>query len=291
MNYFRVDEQGVDGARRQARRRAAISTPPRSGRPARNSRELAAGHPEPRPSPRRCSPAATRARQDGLQRPRRPVTVVGVIEHMHGSWVELGQGGPRRAGAGDSTTAAAPVYMVRTKPGQRDAVMRTRRSPQQVDNGRVIVPRAPAGVLSRRSYLADDRDMAIYLIVVIALLLGDHRARHFRPRDLQRQHAHQQIGTRRAVGARRATSSATSWSRTGWSRRSACWRAACWRSAVGYWLATKFELPRLSSIIWSSASLGLWVVGPARRLAAGAARGRQCPRPWRRGPCEVPRPR
>jgi len=46
---------------------------------------------------------------------------------------------------------------------------------------------------------ADDRAMAVYLGVVIALLPGHCSARHLRAGGVQRQHAHQQIGTRRAV--------------------------------------------------------------------------------------------
>ena len=80
-----VDEQGVAAlgitlsrAARSKRMRSCRPRRPSSSRRRRSSRK---------PSRRRCSRRSQSARQDFYDGLSNPVTIVGVIEHMHGAWV------------------------------------------------------------------------------------------------------------------------------------------------------------------------------------------------------------
>ena len=78
------------------------------------------------------------------------MTIVGIIDHMHGSWPGWDKVG---------NVALFPViadeqqarYMVRARPGQRDAVMQqAEEALGKVDNGRVILRVALARVRRAR---------------------------------------------------------------------------------------------------------------------------------------------
>ncbi len=124
---------------------------------------------------------------DGLGQPAR---VVGIVEHMHGSWPSWDK---------VDHTAFHPVvadeqqvrYLVRARPGQRDEVMKLAEERLgAIDNGRIVSKVRSLEYVAASTY-ADDRAMAVYLGVVIVLLLGDRDTRHLRPGRVQRQHAHQ----------------------------------------------------------------------------------------------------
>ena len=72
----------------------------------------------------------------------------------------------------------------------------------KVDNGRVILRARSLEYIAASTY-ADDRAMAVYLAVVIALLLGIAALGIFGLAAFNVSTRTKQIGTRRAVGARR----------------------------------------------------------------------------------------
>lgn len=201
-----------------------------------------------------------------------PATIVGVIDHMHGSWPSWEKVGnvmlvPRIA---DETQAR---YMVRTQPGQRDAVMKAAdEALSKVDNGRVILRERTLRYYVDAVY-ADDRAMATYLAIVVALLVGIAALGIFGLAAFNVGTRTKQIGTRRAVGARRADIVqyffVENWLITTVGVVAGCLLALL----LGYWLSTTFELPRLKLYYLVFGALGLWLVGlaatlvPARRAA------------------------
>jgi hypothetical protein len=102
-----------------------------------------------------------------------PTTIVGVMEHMQGAWVGWDKLEnvvlfPRVKNGPTS------VYLVRTEPGQRDAVMRDIEAKLGDSNpDRLLRP--------QHGHLPGERDERAAC---------DHGARHLRPRDLQRVDAH-----------------------------------------------------------------------------------------------------
>jgi putative ABC transport system permease protein len=201
-----------------------------------------------------------------------PITIVGIIDHMHGSWPTWDKVG---------NVALFPVipdesyarYMVRAKPGQRDAMMKlAEEALGKVDNGRVVLRTRTQEFIAASTY-ADDRAMAVYLGVVIALLLGVASLGIFGLTAFNVSTRTKQIGTRRAVGARR-TDILRHFLVENWLITSAGIVLGCVLALVlGYWLSTTFELPRLKLYYLLAGVVVLWTVSvvaalkPARRAS------------------------
>ena len=201
-----------------------------------------------------------------------PIRIVGIIERMHGSWPSWDKVGnvalvPRIA---DEQYAR---YIVRAEPGQRDAVMqRVEQALGKVDNGRVVLRTRPLDYIAASTY-SDDRAMAMYLAFVIALLLGIAALGIFGLAAFNVSTRTKQIGTRRAVGARKLDILryflAENWLITTVGVIAGCVLAL----VLGYWLSTTFELPRLKLYYLVGGALGLWLVSlaaalrPARRAS------------------------
>jgi putative ABC transport system permease protein len=163
--------------------------------------------------------------------------------------------------------------MVRAKPGQRDAMMKmAEESLGRLDNGRVILRVASLDYIAAASY-AEDRAMALYLAVVIALLLGISALGIFGLAAFNVSTRTRQIGTRRAVGARRLDI-LRHFMVENWLITSAGVVLGCVMALVlGYWLSTTFELPRLKLYYLVFGAVVLWTVSlvaalrPARRAS------------------------
>ena len=201
-----------------------------------------------------------------------PVTILGIIDHMHGSWPSWDKVG---------NVALFPVisdetyarYMVRAQPGQRDAVMQAAEAAlNKIDNGRVILKVRTLEYVAANTY-ADDRAMAVYLGVVISLLLGISALGIFGLAAFNVSTRTKQIGTRRAVGARR-TDILRYFLVENWLITSVGVALGCVLALLlGYWLSTTFELPRLKLYYLLLGVVGLWIVSlvaalrPARRAS------------------------
>jgi len=201
-----------------------------------------------------------------------PMTVIGVFDHMLGSWVTGDQ--PTdimllpRVPAGPSGR-----ILVRTKPGQRDAVM----SKVEAELGPRNRTRAINYVRSMeyykaRSYLSD-RNMAIYLATVTALLLAITSLGVFGLATFNVSTRTKQVGTRRAVGARRLDI-ITYFLVENWLITTAGVLVGCVMAlGVGQWLSHEYELPRVDLYYLVGGTLALWVIGlaaawqPARRAS------------------------
>jgi len=270
-NYFEVDEQGIPtlGVKLVAGRNfdASVVT-----KPARNSSGFVAEVILTRAMAEELFPgqdALGKTVYDNLSHPAR---VIGIIDKMHGSWPSWEK---------LDHVALHPViadeqqakYLVRAKPGQRDAMMKLAEERlNAVDNGRIITHVRSLEYVAAGSY-ADDRAMAVYLTVVIGLLLGIAALGIFGLAAFNVSTRTKQIGTRRALGARRSDVVryflVENWLITTVGVVVGCLLALL----LGYWLSTTFELPRLKLYYLVFGALGLWCVGlaaalvPARRAA------------------------
>ncbi len=141
-----------------------------------------------------------------------------------------------------------------------------------VDNGRIIIKVLSVEELAARSY-ADDRAMTVYLTVVVGLLLAISALGIFGLAAFNVSTRTKQIGTRRAIGARRFDIvryfMVENWVVTTTGVLAGCVLALL----LGYWLSSVFELPRLKLYYLVAGVVMLWVIGlaaalwPARRAA------------------------
>ena len=206
---------------------------------------------------------------DGLGQPAR---VVGVLDKMHGAWVDWDKL--------DNvvlhpvlTSERFAMYLVRAKPGQRDSLMRLAEDKlAAIDNGRIIHKVRSVEELAARSY-ADDRAMTVYLSVVVGMLLAISALGIFGLAAFNVSTRTKQIGTRRAVGARRFDI-VRYFMVENWVITTAGVLVGCVLALVlVYWLSSAFELPRLKLYYLVAGVVVLWAVGlaaalwPARRAA------------------------
>ena len=207
---------------------------------------------------------------DGLGK---PTTVVGIIEHMHGAWAGWDKldhvmlyprikGGP------------SAVYVVRTEPGRRDAVMREIEAKLGDSTpGRLLRWVRPFEYFIHQSYLGD-RNMAIFLVSVTSALLAITALGIFGLATFNVSTRIRQIGTRRAVGARRMDI-VRHFLVENWMVTTAGVVAGCGAAlGIGYWISVKYELPRLDLYYLVGGILVIWLIGlaaalqPARRASA-----------------------
>lgn len=203
-----------------------------------------------------------------------PAIIVGIVEHMHGSWVSWDKVDhvfflPRLA----FPFGPRSFYMVRTKPERLQDTMRRAEEYLSTSNpNRVIDWVRPLEMFRKRSYLGD-RNMGIFLVAVTTLLLAITALGIFGLATFNVSTRTKQVGTRRAVGARRADIvryfMVENWLITTTGVIVGCALAL----GVGYWLSVEYELPRLDVYYLVGGVLALWALGqlaawqPARRAA------------------------
>jgi len=203
----------------------------------------------------------------------RPLRIIGVISHMQGSWVGWDkvdrtmlypQLGP------DPSTQ----YVIRTKPGSIERVIAAvevalrKRDPNRV----IETPMRKMSDMKRHSY-AGDSLMAVTLTTVTGLVLVFSSLGIFGLATFNVNSRTRQIGTRRAVGARKFDIVqyflAENWLITTVGVVVGC----CLALAAGYWLSTQYQLPRLDLYYLVGGVAGLWALGqlaawqPALRAA------------------------
>jgi putative ABC transport system permease protein len=207
---------------------------------------------------------------DGLDK---PIAIVGIIEHMHGAWVGWDKLDHvilfPRIDNGPSSS-----YLVRAEPGRRDAVMRDIEVKLGDSNpGRLLRWVRSMDYFIHKSYL-DDRNMAIFLASVTSALLAITALGIFGLATFNVSTRIRQIGTRRAVGARRMDI-VRHFLVENWMVTTAGVVAGCAGAlAIGYWISVKYELPRLDLYYLVGGVFTIWLIGlaaalqPARRASA-----------------------
>ena len=204
-----------------------------------------------------------------------PSTIVGIIGLMHGSWVgwDKLENVAIQPGKPAYTTNK---YIIRVEPGMRDELMPLiQETLGESNRSRVVKSVRSLEEMAARSYRRD-RGMAIILSVVISLLIGLTALVIVGLASFHVTQRTKQIGTRRALGARRIDIIHQFVLEN--------WLITAMGSVLGiiltvgvaYWLEVSFELQRLDwrylpvgiLILWVLSSLA--VLEPARRAASVA---------------------
>jgi putative ABC transport system permease protein len=203
----------------------------------------------------------------------RPIQIVGVLERMHGAWV----GWDKLDNVMLSPeVASGPLvrYIVRAEPGQLDTLLpQVEQTLIERDGNRVIRKVQPMSEVAARSY-EDDRAMAVVLGSVVGLLIAITSLGIVGLASFSVKTRTKQIGTRRAVGARKLDIVRyfllENWLITTFGVAAGVVLAV----ALNYWLVTAYSLDKLNPVYVPLGILGLWflglasVLGPARRAAA-----------------------
>ena len=189
-----------------------------------------------------------------------PIRIVGVIQHMHGSWVGWDKVDRTilvpRVGPGPSTQ-----YLVRTPPGQIDRVMTAVDAAlRKRDPNRVVGEMKKMSNMKRSSY-AGDSLMAVTLSTVTGLVLVFSALGIFGLATFNVNNRTRQIGTRRAVGARRRDI-VRYFMVENWLVTTAGVLVGCALAlSAGFWLSNQYQMPRLDLYYLVGSVIGLWAVG------------------------------
>jgi len=202
-----------------------------------------------------------------------PSIIVGIIGHMHGSWVGWDKltNVVIQPGIYAYTTNK---FMIRVEPGMRNELMPLiEQQLGESNRQRVVKSVRSLEEMAARSYRRD-RGMAIILGIVITLLVGLTALVVVGLSSFHVTQRTKQIGTRRALGAKKRDI-IKQFVLENWIITTAgALLGAVLTVVVAYWLETSFSLPRLD---WSYLPIGiasLWVLStlaviePARRAAA-----------------------
>ncbi len=202
-----------------------------------------------------------------------PSTVIGIIGHMQGSWVNWDKLNNVVIHPG-KPAYTNNRYIIRTEPGMRDELIPIIEQKLGESNLRRVVKNVrPLEEMAARSYRSD-RGMAIILSIVIALLIGLTALVIVGLASFHVTQRTKQIGTRRALGATR-THIIKEFLLENWLITTAgAVLGVILTVVVAYWMETTFQLPRLDwrylpagiGILWALSSLA--VLEPARRAAS-----------------------
>jgi putative ABC transport system permease protein len=202
-------------------------------------------------------------------------TVIGIVDPVLGSWPTNEHPDwvyfePRSAARG----GIGSYYLVRTLPGRRDAVMRVAEEHMASANpDRVITFNRTLAAIRDLTYLGD-RTMSIYLLTVTCCLIAVTCFGIFALATFNVSTRTKQIGTRRAVGARRADIIQYFLIENGLTTSGGILLGCLLALGAGYWLSLEYALPRLNLYYLVAGVLALWGIGqlaawqPARRAAA-----------------------
>jgi putative ABC transport system permease protein len=204
----------------------------------------------------------------------KPIIIVGIVRDFIGQ-VGLGNDPhdyaiyPQIAGGYGSYRCLA-----RTQPGRLGAIMRTAVQHLATSNlDRVVFAAEPLSYYHGRM-IAENRNMAIFLSVVTALILGVTCLGIFGLATYNVSARTKQIGTRRAIGARKRDIIAYFMVENAFILSAGVLAGCVLALATGYWLSTQYALPRLDLYYLVGGVLFLWLVGqlavwqPARRAAS-----------------------
>lgn len=202
-----------------------------------------------------------------------PSTVVGIIDHMHGSWV----GWDKLTNVVIQPGRPAyntNKYIVRVEPGMRDELMPLIEAKLGESNRqRVILAMRSLQELAARSY-QQDRGTAIILSIVIALLICLTALVIVGLSSFHVTQRTRQIGTRRALGARRIDIIKQFMLENWLVTTAGALLGVLLTVALAYWLEVSFELPRLDWRYLPAGIVTLWILSslaaiePARRAAS-----------------------
>ena len=201
-----------------------------------------------------------------------PSTIVGIVDHMHGSWVnwdKLSNVVIQPGKPGWTTNK----YIARVEPGLRDELIPVIEQKLGESNRRRVIKSVRSlEEMAARSYRSD-RGMAIILSIVIALLIGLTALVIVGLASFHVTQRTKQIGTRRALGATRVDIVKQFMLENWLITTVGAVLGVVLTVLVAYWIEVSFEMPRLDwrylpigiVTLWVLSSLAVFV--PARRAA------------------------
>jgi len=164
-------------------------------------------------------------------------------------------------------------YLVRTQPGRRDALMRIAAEHLPVSNVDRVITSVRSVELFKQSSFLKERITAICLVIVTVLLLAIAALGIFGLATFNVSTRTKQIGTRRAVGARKRDIIRYFLVENGLITSTGVVVGCVLALAVGYGLSVQYQLPRLDLYYLVGGVLALWFIGqlaawqPARRAS------------------------
>ena len=190
----------------------------------------------------------------------KPYKIVAVIEHMHGAWV--GWDKVDRVMISPLVGPGPGIrYIVRVQPGEIDRVMTAVESELRKRDPNRVIGKLRKMSEGKKSSYAGDSLMAVTLSVVTGLVLVFSALGIFGLATFNVNTRTRQIGTRRAVGARRRDIvryfMTENWMVTSLGVFAGCALAL----GAGYWLSNEYGLPRLDLYFLLAGVIGLWLVG------------------------------
>ncbi|HEU4485853.1 MAG TPA: FtsX-like permease family protein [Povalibacter sp.] len=200
-------------------------------------------------------------------------TVVGVIDNMLNAWIT--NDNPTNVLFAPRVPNGPVVrYAIRTEPGRRDALIpEIERALADSNTNRAINFVRPHDYYVAKIYKGDSR-MVIFLSVIIALMIAVTALGIVGLASFHVNVRTKQIGTRRAIGARRIDIiryfMVENWMLT----TGGVALGTLLAFAFGYWLSVTYALPRLQPMYVAVGVVALWILGqlavfvPARRAAA-----------------------
>jgi putative ABC transport system permease protein len=202
----------------------------------------------------------------------KPTTIIGVVSDMVGPFTDV----PYQHlvfFAPEQPLMFGFQYLVRTQPGRRDALMRSAAEHLAVSNVDRAIKSVRSIELFEQSSFLTERITAICLVIVTVLLLAIAALGIFGLATFNVSTRTKQIGTRRAVGARKRDIIRHFLVENGLITSTGVVVGCVLALAVGYGLSRQYQLPRLDLYYLVGGVLVLWLIGqlaawqPARRAA------------------------
>jgi putative ABC transport system permease protein len=199
----------------------------------------------------------------------KPATIVGIVDRMKGGRADISIAHynvivPRMP---SSTYSPTVYYIVRTKPGQRDNLLRmAEQHLTQSDPNRIVEWVRPLESYERLNH-RDDRNMGIFLVAVTALMLIVTALGIFGLATFNVNTRMKQIGTRRALGARRLDIVRHFLIENGLVTTTGIVLGCGLSLAMGEWLSLHYGLPRLSLYYVLAGVVTIWIIGLAAAWA------------------------
>jgi putative ABC transport system permease protein len=205
-----------------------------------------------------------------------PLTVLGIARNFMGA---VGGGGDvplYHAALLPITPGQSGFYalLVRTRPGRRDEILRIAQQHIGASHRNGVIGQTLTLAAAKDAFEADNRNKAVFLSVVTAFMLAVCCLGIFGLTTFNVGSRTRQIGTRRAVGARRRDIVTHFMVENALILTAGALLGSVLALAVGDWLTTYYGLPRLDLAYLLAGVIVLWVIGqlaawqPARRAAS-----------------------
>jgi putative ABC transport system permease protein len=204
----------------------------------------------------------------------KPATIIGIMSNMIGTAPQGVDKADHVALVPRLPALHGVVYLVRTEPGRRDQILPIVEEHLSSSNpDRVIKWVRPVERYKKRLYLSD-HNMKIFLITVTLLVLTTTSLGIFGLSTFNVSSRTKQIGTRRALGARKLDILQYFMVENALVTAAGIVLGCVLAVGMGYWLSLEYKLPRLNLYYLVGGVLALWGIGqlavwqPARRASS-----------------------